>query len=329
MTTEELFEKYEAVLNWRPTSASKRQTPETPCSPPPPTKRQKVQQLNELRAKLLARGNVATQQVQLFDIYSDAFLAKKGAAAAPSIAIIHGPPGVGKSHVRKAITEAAKICGRYNDNTSFNSIHAIDMEGGTTTCTATGYNTRINSHRIGDFQPKVLAAAREKLRNYEPRQVVNHIDEFGTQAPPHLARKDALDKLLTADGCGDDFGGRTTLMYGDLTQLGPVKVEASFTQAVLDLYASESIRRKIRMPGKSQKARAKKKMGPSIVTATKYSATHPYYIGTRVITSVRWFELTAQQRSTDTKHSGIFQKIYTRNNLFCNHLGVFEKFVLV
>ena len=216
MTTEELFEKYEAVLNWRPTSASKRQTPETPCSPPPPTKRQKVQQLNELRAKLLARGNVATQQVQLFDIYSDAFLAKKGAAAAPSIAIIHGPPGVGKSHVRKAITEAAKICGRYNDNTSFNSIHAIDMEGGTTTCTATGYNTRINSHRIGDFQPKVLAAAREKLRNYEPRQVVNHIDEFGTQAPPHLARKDALDKLLTADSCSNDFGGRTTLMYGDL-----------------------------------------------------------------------------------------------------------------
>jgi len=50
----------------------------------------------------------------------------------PSIALIHGPPGVGKSKLRDAIAEASRICGRFNMKTAFNSINATEMGGHTT-----------------------------------------------------------------------------------------------------------------------------------------------------------------------------------------------------
>ncbi|CAB9509762.1 Inherit from euNOG: Conserved hypothetical protein [Seminavis robusta] len=278
-----------------------------------PTNAQKKRAIAEIRSLIdtRPRGEL-NQQLQLYNAFADSLLKNKPLhSSMPSLVLVHGPPGVGKSHIRKSISDAIAASGGYNDNTAFNSINAIDMEGGCTTCTDTGFNCKYHFNHVGTFLPLTVRKAREKIGSCASVDVTNHIDEIGTQAPAHLARKDALCKLLSTSD--DPFGGRQTNLYGDLTQLGPVKAGLSLTQAVMDVFASKSIRSKIVMPGKKKKSPTSMKNGARTMLSgePKYQPTHPYLIGTKLMTSVRWFELTQQQRAvSDPIHSRFVEKLY-------------------
>jgi hypothetical protein len=88
----------------------------------------------------------------------------------------------------------------------------------------------------GDFSVKTQQQHKSKLGDCASQDALNHIDD---PAPAHLARKSALCQVTR--NCEDDFGGRNTTLYGDLNQLGPVKVPLSLTQSVMDLYTLSSI----------------------------------------------------------------------------------------
>jgi len=248
------------------------------------------------------------QQLQLFDHFASCL--RNPGNDAPTITLVHGPPGVGKSFVRDAISRAVSVCGRENDNTAFNSIHAIDMTRGVTTCTDTGFDCKVHFGTVGTFSPIVLQNASDKIGHCCSIDVYNHIDEVGTQAPAHLARKSALCKVISNDD--RSFGGRRTNLYGDLTQLGPVKAGLSLTQAVLDIHASSFIRENIVMPGRKNKVKRSQQPSQSILPRdTKHSKTHPYAIGVNLLTSARWFELNQQMRiKDDIAHQRIVEQLY-------------------
>jgi hypothetical protein len=209
---------------------------------------------------------------------------------------------VGKSFIREAISDAVTASGRANDNTAFNSIHAIDMRKGVTTCTDTGFDSKQHFNLVGTFSPLIRQNASSKIGSCPSKDVYNHIDEVGTQAPAHLTRKSKLCSILSDDD--SPFGGRVTNLYGDLTQLGPVKAGLSLTQAVLDIHASPYIRERIVMPGRKKKTNRPPK-------DPKHSKIHPYAMGADLITSVRWYELNQQMRiRKDKAHQAIIERLY-------------------
>jgi hypothetical protein len=258
-----------------------------------------------LRGALLGDSLQETQQVVLFDAFANYLLSSSDL---PSTILVHGPPGVGKSFLRKQVSKAIAAAGRYNDNTAFNSINAIDMKNGLTTCMDTGFDCAAHFDAIGTFTPATLQKAKERLGRYASIDTFNNVDEIGTQAPAHLARKSALCKLLS--NSEENFGARHTVLYGDLTQLGPVKAGMNLTQAIMDIYASDAIRSSIIMPGKKRKCSKKRKRN-SLVPSDMYGATHPFYIGATLFTEVRWFELTKQVRSSDIEHNAIIKRLYS------------------
>jgi hypothetical protein len=71
------------------------------------------------------------------------------------------------------------------------------------------------------------------------------------------------------------FGGSHVILLGDFTQLGPVRVGPSLTQAVMDIHASEFVKTWLRK--RSKKSRGRESMIPSKDQAeNKYLANHPY-----------------------------------------------------
>jgi hypothetical protein len=151
----------------------------------------------------------------------------------------------------------------------------------------------------------VLQKAVQKIGKCGSIDACNHIDEVGTQAPAHLARKSALCSIISNNE--EPFGGRTTVLCGDLTQLGPVKAGLSLTQAVLDVHASQFIRQNIVMRGKKKKVlqSAEPPKDP------KHRSSHPYRKGVQLLTSARWFELSQQKRiKTDKVHQNFVERLY-------------------
>ncbi|CAB9503076.1 Inherit from KOG: DNA helicase [Seminavis robusta] len=273
-----------------------------------PNKRQRQECIKTIRKRVapIAAGKPSEQEI-LYDCFSKSLLGKsKPGEAFPQLVLIHGAPGTGKSHLRNALLDASEACDRYNDKTAFNSINAVDM-GGTTTCADTGFNPQIHLRKVGTFPDVVLNTARRKLGGREASTAIVHIEEVGTQAPAHLARKDAQCQLLT--GCNRSFGGLHTCLYGDLNQLGPVKAGPTLTQAVMDVYACDEIKK--RVPRQKKRNQEKATIMPSEDPGqNRYNHNHPYSIGTRLLTQARLFELTEQKRSLDPDHSRLVNKMY-------------------
>ena len=68
----------------------------------------------------------------------------------------------------------------------------LTWKGGSPQCTATGFNVQHHFNVIGDFTTKTQQQHKSKLGNCASQDAFNHNDEFGTQAPAHLARKSVL-----------------------------------------------------------------------------------------------------------------------------------------
>lgn len=244
-----------------------------------------------------------SQQLELFDLYSRHFLHEYEAPCPPPVLLCHGGPGVGKSVIREFICDAATACNRYCFKTSFNAINAVEM-GGSTTSSALTLNPEIHNNYVGTFQYSKRTGDKIKdLRacGFDKTSLVI-VEEISNQAPWHLARLDRLCKEATRNDEAP-FGGALVILIGDLTQLGPVKA-VNLSCGVMDVMLSQELRK--RLGTKKVKALGKVSLRKGDRPETdKYSFDHPHTIGSKLFThsSVRWFELTEQQRSLDEEHT--------------------------
>ena len=270
-------------------------------------KRKRNQELDKCRDKLDQKGQ-NTQQLQLFDLYRTHFVHPDSPweTKPPFMALIHGPPGTGKSVIRNAIAEASRICGRFNIKTAFNGINAVEM-GGHTTAHLVQLSSGKHMVKLGKIRADVIKSLQQDGFNTDS---MVFIEECSTQAPWHLAR---LSYLCQRANQRDDaaFGGCLTAIFGDFNQLGPVMAGASITQAIMDIYADEVVRKWMNRNKNPSRSPQSKTILPSIRKEDdKYKETHPYTIGAGLMTSVRWFEMTQQRRSKDPRHTELVNKTY-------------------
>ena len=260
-----------------------------------------------------------SQQLQLYDLYADYFLAtgiqsKKGRPRPPQIVLCHGGPGVGKSVMRNSIDQAAQACHRFTFKTSFNAINAVEMNGHTT-ASALQLNSKLHTHQVGTFAADRIRDLRMNGFNEDALVIV---EEVSNQAPWHLARLSAFCQTVTGH-FDKPFGGVLVLLVGDLTQLGPV-LATHLTDAVMDLNIDHDLRS---TPPSTKKQEALDR--PSIVSddsnpSHQYMANHPYVIGSKLLTLAQWFELSTQQRSVDHIHTKLVQSNYIGQKLTFNRL---------
>ena len=223
----------------------------------------------------------------------------------PKIVLLHGPPGVGKSKVRDANVKAVTACGRYNLLTAFNAINATEM-GGVTVSYLTNLNSEIHAHHVGTFKDSTLQNLRNQGYN---EHSFNDIEECSNLAPWHLSRLSLLG--CSANNILDKrFGDTYTRLSGDLTQLGPVKAGATLAQGVMDIYADSKVRKW--MTNRESNKETEKTVLPFVQKEDeKRRANHPFRIGVDIMTELRWFEFTQQQRAiTDPNHTRLVNKTY-------------------
>ena len=272
-----------------------------------------------IRNKLVRHDFDNSQQLELYDLYADYFLAtglRNGMPRKkpPQIVLCHGGPGVGKSVMRDSIDSAAAACHRFTFKTSFNAINAVEM-GGMTTSSALRLNNNVHCHRIGTFDADMIRDLRLKGFNKDSLVIV---EEVSNQAPWHLARLSAFCQEVTMEH-DKPFGGVLVLLVGDLTQLGPVQA-TPLTNSVMDLNVDHDLRSREITP-KKKKALDRPTVLPDTVSASyPYCANHPYAIGSHLFTLAKWFELSKQQRSIDPIHTGLVQSNYFGKRITLNSL---------
>ena len=124
-----------------------------------------------------------------------------------------------------------------------------------------------------------------------------HIEECSNQAPWHLARISHLGCCANNEH-DHHFGDTFTALYGDLTQLGPVRAGATLAQAVMDIYADDQVRKWLTKRDSSKGS--KRTILPFVHKQDeRRRANHPFRIGADIMTDARWFEFTQQQRAIE------------------------------
>ena len=306
-----LIEQSCDIHSWKKThkQVGEEDTPFHPinATPSPSLHKERTKMLLKIRHSLRKNDGSNSQQLELFDMYASYFLDPDTPSETmpPSIALIHGPPGVGKSKLRDAIAEASRICGRFNMKTAFNSINATEM-GGHTTAHLVRLRSEVHMVRLGDIKADVIKELQDD--GFDTSSIV-FIEECSTEAPWHIARLCFLCQVANGE-LDRSFGGCLALLLGDLTQLGPVKAGNSITQAVMDVYADDTVRKWM------AKTKPKKKKDTTILPFdhnedNRYKADHPYTIGTNLMISVRWYEMLQQQRCIeDPEHTKMVNGTY-------------------
>ena len=300
------------IHSWRkeqaPVMEDDTAAPDVPTLGSPSLDTERARMILKIRQSLKRPDGSNTEQLELFDLYANYFLNSDSPSVTspPDIALIHGPPGVGKTKVRDAIAEASKIFGRFNLKTAFNSINATEM-GGQTTAHLVRLRSQVHMVRLGDFRADVIKELQRE--GFDTRSIV-FIEECSTLAPWHLARLCFLCQVANGE-LDKTFGGSFAILFGDLTQLGPVEAGNSITQAAMDIYADDAVRKW--MANKNPKKKKKSTVLPfSRREEERYKANHPYAIGTKLMTMVRWFEMRQQQRAIeDPGHTHMVNHTYT------------------
>ena len=263
--------------------------------------------LETIRRGLVRNDGSNTEQLEIFDMYAAFLLAENPSPEMypPNVVLLHGPPGVGKSKLRDAIVRAVAASGRYNLLTSFNAINATEM-GGVTTSYLTNLNVKVHSNHVGDFKDSLLRNLRADGFN---KDSFTHIEECSNQAPWHLARIHHLG-CCSNNTFDRPFGGSSTTLYCDLSQLGPVRAGASLAQAVMDIYADDSVREWLTK--RSSNKTTKRTILPFVhKDDDRRRINHPFRIGADIMIGARWFELTQQQRSIkDPYHTHLVNNNY-------------------
>ena len=328
------------IKEWNPTAEESQIDHSSSTTRPNYTFAQKKQMVEDIRQGLSERSSGCnTQQLQLFDLYANYFLGTSHLKP-PQIVLLHGGPGMGKSKLRQAIFAAAEICGRYIFKMAFNAINAVEM-GGRTSSSATNLRSH-HAHSTGTVHPDAI---QRLLSNGFTIDSITCIEEVSTQAPFHLARADKfvatamnsascqqhLPLSINPSATAQHFGGGLVILIGDLSQLEPVKAGPSLTQAVMDIHADDiaySVRRSKRQRG--EKSKKKKKPQKETVLPSddldqnRFNHNHPYRIGADIITNVRLYELTQQQRSIDPAHTAFVRSTYKGESISLEQLKQYK-----
>jgi hypothetical protein len=243
----------------------------------------------------LPDSNQETQQLSLFREY-EGHLAHTNPMM-PQVVLLQGNAGVGKTTCKNAISDLYQLYRNYLMNMSFNGNVAAAMPGGKTVCKWIGNKPAIHMHFIGSFAPEIVQELRQN--NFNEHSLVV-IEEFETCALWHIARVTKLCELANNDT--RLFGGASTLLIGDVGQLGPVRAGPSITQLIMEKYQDEELRN-MRLSGHKRRKR-----DAVTTTSTVHDTTHPNNVGMEVFMRARLYTLTQQQRSVDPIHSSLFEK---------------------
>ncbi len=230
-----VIKKASDMYEWECKPEQKSQHGETPTGSDSNIGR--ILKFNNIRASLVKdrTPQQARQQLQVYDLYAEHFKDPAANPPPPPAVLVHGGPGVGKSHVRDAVAQASAADGRFNLKTAFNAINAAAMRG-QTTAYLIALKPKLHMVRLGNYKEQVIADL--KREGFDTRGMI-FIEEVSTEAPWHVAQLCHLCQLCNGN-FEEDFGGRRVFYTGDFTQLGPVRA-ISITKAIMNAHADEFI----------------------------------------------------------------------------------------
>lgn len=269
-----------------------------------------IPSIAKIRSRLSKRGEAAnSQQLEFFDLYSNYYRdlldpPPHQLHRPPTVTLLHGGPGMGKSMLREAVSDCAELCNQVVFKSAYNNINAVEMGARTTTMWMGSRNT--GDSILGSFKPESI----RELRNMGfGRNSLVIVEEVSNQTPWHLARLNAFCQEIT-NNYDDLFGGALVILAGDLTQLGPVKAGATITQALMDIKLDVQYWSQQKAKQRREALRVESNLPRDGVNKDKYKNNHPYTMGANILTQARWFELTQQNRSTDPSHTSFVKHTY-------------------
>jgi hypothetical protein len=276
----------------------------------------------------------------------------------PSITLLTGMAGTGKSRVILAINKIAKQEKLKIMNTSFTALNASQI-GGSTTASLISLNVEKHSK---EHHPMQL----QQLRHFQEDNDIDNvaliiIDEVSNQAPFHLAR---LHKVCqqARNNYDQPFAGIPVLLVGDFGQLPPVRA-VSLPSSLMAICKHEEERKQQlqrfqlatgrnpfsystdnnSLPGVADKAsttRGTKRKAPNswrnddsmrqhrasetLSSTSIYNKGSPLQEGCAVFSQAKWFEVTEQMRSKDVEHDILLSKMYKGNTVTVTDLQIYK-----
>ena len=274
------------------------------------TKHAKKAPLNSQAPQLQLNG----EQAQVLQVYAKYFENPLNPETKPpAIVLVHGKAGTGKSQVIKAVVKLGATMNAHSLRTAFNSINAIAINGHTT-FSFTSLDVKIHSEKSDTLSRPNYDRIKRQLEGV----VLLILDEISTQAPWHLARLSNVCQQVK-NVFTEPFGGIPILLVGDLKQLPPVLAGSSLTQALFDIIAVGKGHKSVSRQGKGKKKLAEPTIAlPAVdkgikLAKHKYNELHPIRVGAELLTRARWMELVKSERTDDTGHDQVLQKIYDKN----------------
>ena len=192
-------------------------------------------QRQQYAAKIYSEGKLTAGQCEIMKLCKR-YLFDGDSSIMPSIMLVTGAAGTGKSTVVHHINEMAHIANANVINTSFNAINALNMTGpssstmGRTTCSLVNMNGQQKKANFLNLTPSQLEKLCQLtgLSSEGTGLGLNFliIDEISNQAPWHLAKLSHAFQQSTGR-YEMPFGGIPVMMTGDLGQMPPVKAGRS------------------------------------------------------------------------------------------------------
>ena len=196
------------------------------------------------------------KQRKLYEIYKNYFKhPDEEEHAPPSILMLHGGAGTGKSTLLNAILDYAEFNKVHTLRSAFNSINALHIRGDTTSSLL---------HLKGNDSKWLQGLTTNELEQFQQNTantLLIVVDELSNQAPWHLAK---LSKACQqARGNDQPFGGIPVILCGDLMQLEPVEAGLSLPAAIIQMcenrWSKPSTKHLERMKAKQEKADKRRK----------------------------------------------------------------------
>ena len=237
----------------------------------------------------------------------------------PSIFLLTGAPGAGKSYTVRLIMDKAKSMGKVVVGTSYNGIAAVNINGDTISGLLNQYRTDRNNQRkdntllvrdVKNFSYEKMAQFIEKLQIDILSLLI--VDEISTVSPIVLATLDIQMRLATKI-YDKPFGGVLILFVGDFSQLPP-KMGFSLTRKLLS-----SI--------KIEKEKMSTSLFSNLLANNKEIEDEDKYLwqrGCNVFRKSQWFHLTKQQRSNDDEHINFLNKMGEGKQITVDELKMYK-----
>ena len=267
--------------------------------------------------EFLARQQLAqlnSKQKQVVDIYRKYLAAPETCRSRPPpVVLLTGKGGTGKSFVIRTIMSIGRSHGNVPWMTANNNLNAADIDGCTiASLLCEGFEEKRNepTEKTKKRQRVLKEAAVTKLmRSSQAAKVpLLIIDEASNISADKLAR---LSQLFAAVRNKKDeiFGGMPVLLVGDYNQKPPIG--GILATADLMGHVTNAARNyKCSKTTSSGKTKGRPIKSNAIFADSSHSAASNSAIGSRILASAKWLELTEAERSKDKEHNAFVDKLY-------------------